>query len=316
MKKKAALLVIVLIIVFGCLYFIPVNITKEANIQLNFDNTYRMMSDLMNWKNWNPAVNALYQQTSSENISTLNTNKRIKFFNARDSVLIEKINAFLFNVSGSINSKIVSYNLSISPLQSTFFTNVLLYEKKRLLHVIFPFLNRSSEGEKALTSLKSFFENSSNVYGLTIQTEKVTTDTVFAVIEAPVSKEKMFTAMQQRFALLTQYIQEKELKQTGFFSISITPRNDSVYLITGIPVNMFASPSYDIRCVNIPKGKMLTALFNGRFADRNKVYAAFQQYSKDHFLEIAGAPIESYTDNKIPSSDTSIINCKIYYPIR
>lgn len=316
MKKKLGWAAVALFVIFFIMYLIPKSISKQANINANFDNTYRILSNLAGWEKWNPAVERLYEDASLT-VTPSGNKKNITFSHKNDSISIKEINPLAFNVAGNIQAEIFSYNFSLIPSQSTYAITIELHENTRLLYTFFPFLRKPSEGEKALTALKKYLENSLNIYGYTINAEKVTKDTVFAVIEASEAKKDVFKTMQQRFAVLSKYVHENGLKQNGFFSISYIPRNDSVFLITGVKVNKFAAPSLPVHCVNVPKNaKMLTAVFNGKFADRNKIFTAFEKYRRDHFLETVGSPIESYIDNKLPVSDSSTVQFKLYYPVR
>jgi effector-binding domain-containing protein len=87
-------------------------------------------------------------------------------------------------------------------------------------------------------------------------------------------------------------------------------------LILGIPVNKFVKSSEDVKCVHIPKGRMLTGEYEGRFGERQKIYETFGKYARDHYLENVGAPFETYLNNKLPVSDSDIVHFKLYYPIR
>jgi len=140
-------------------------------------------------------------------------------------------------------------------------------------------------------------------------------DTVFATEMLTVARKDLFKILSKEFSRINEFIKEQGLIQTNFSSVSYLSNGDSMRLILGIPVNKFVQHSGEIKCVNIPKGRMLTGTYTGRFDERQKIYDAFKKYLRDHSMENVGATFESYYNNKLPSSDSDVVNFKFYYPI-
>jgi effector-binding domain-containing protein len=314
MKIKVWLIPIVILLIIAALAFFPVTVIHTETIASNFDNTYRHLNNLNEWQKWNPQLKKICSSNCQKEIVQNGKLLRVIFSNANDSIAITKPIPLSYNIDGFDNNNFVSYNLIILPSSSNNSLQVQSIEKVKLFHYLF-FSSSSSYGQSALTALKNFLEDTKNVYGFLIETEKVT-DTVFAVVNCATDSARLFTVLNKNFKLLDNYVQQHQLEKKGFYSVSYSAEQDSLHLILGIPVNKFAAASVDIHCVNIPKGTMLTGLYKGKFLNKRVIYRAFMRYATDHFKENVGAPFESYINNQLPPSDTSTVQFKFYYPVR
>lgn len=313
MKIKVWLITIIALLLVACLAFFPITVTYTDTIALNFDNTYRHLNNLNEWQKWNPdLIKICNNNYKKKDFKKGNTNG-ISFNYANDSIVITKSIPLSYNIHGAVNNNFVSYNLLIIPSSSTNSIQIKAFEKVKLFNYIFPG-NDSLNGQKALRGLKKFLEDTKNVYGFNIEAEKVR-DTVFAVYDCVADSANLFAVINKNFKLVDNYIQQRQLERKGFYSVSYSTEQDSLHLIIGIPVNKFAEAGNGVHCVEIPKGKMLTGFYNGRFCDKFAIYRAFIHYATDHYEENVGASFESYTDNKLPTSDTSIVQFKFYYPV-
>ena len=312
MKIKVWLIAIVILLLITALAFFPVTVTHTETIASNFDNTYRHLNNLDEWQKWDPQLIKIYGNGCKKKINGKRKKQGIIFSNADDSISVNKLTPLSYYVNGLVNNKLVSYNLIIIPSSSNNSLQVKAIEKVKLFNYLFPNTG-SSEGQSTLIALKKFLEDTRNVYGFSIKTEKVT-DTVFAVYECATDSANLFTTLNKNFKLIDNYIQQHQLEKKGFYSVSYSATQGSLHLILGIPVNEFAEATGHVHCVNIPKGKMLTGFYEGKFLNKHIIYTAFARYATDHYLENVGAPFESYIDNKLPSSDTAIVKFKFYYP--
>src|SRR6266542_1672424 len=296
---KKFLLIVALLIAAGIiLFFIPIRQNKTYIIKSNFDNTLSSLNKPDNWEKWHPLLKSL----STKNFKTFQLvrdtlNHRFKFTNSADSMIVEATNPLLYSIEQYENGNIFLYAYEIIPSSSTNSIAVKTIEKIPLLFYLFPFLH-ANEGEKGVLALKAFLEDDKKFYGYNIQTEKVR-DTVFAITMLTVTKNELFKTLSTEFSKIKAYIKEKHLVQENFTSVSYISKDDSLKLILGIPVNKFANSSRNIRCVNIPKGRMLTGEYEGKFSQRQKIYETFRKYTRDHYLDNVGAPFETYFNNKL-----------------
>ena len=92
--------------------------------------------------------------------------------------------------------------------------------------------------------------------------------------------------------------------------------NDSILFMTGIPTVTYAKPWGFINYMQMPMGGSLaTTFFKGPYKEREKVYAAMEQFVKDKELSKASLPYEMLLNNQLPSSDTSMVSLKVCYPV-
>jgi len=314
--KKFLLLVFIFLSTGIVLYIIPITQGKTYIIKSNFDNTLSSFNKPANWEKWHPFVSTL----SARNFRAYkfmrdSLTHNFKFINSPDSMVVEAINPLLYNIEQYNERKVSSYTYEIIPSSSTNSITVRTIEKVPLLLYLFAFPNEN-KGEKSVLALKAFLENEKAFYGYNIQIEKVR-DTVFAVTRLTIFKNNLFKTLPKEFSKIDTYIKEKNLIQKNFASVSYNSKgDDSLELILGIPVSKFANGDKDIKCVSIPKGRMLTGNYQGKFGEREKIYETFRKYVRDHYLEDVGAPFETYLNNKLPASDSDIVQFKLYYPIR
>ncbi|HVX27096.1 MAG TPA: hypothetical protein VHB70_12185 [Parafilimonas sp.] len=313
MKIKVWLITIIALLLVACLIFFPITVTYTDTIASNFDNTYRHLNNLNEWQKWNPGLIKICSEDCEKRDFKNGKIKGVTFNHANDSIVITKPIPLLYNVNITVHDNFASYNLLIVPSASTNSIEVKAFEKVKLFNYIFSGRN-SSNAQSALNGLKRFLEDTKNVYGFRIEGEKVK-DTVFAVYDCATDSANLFATINKNFKLVDNYIQQHHLEKKGFYSISYSAAQDSLHLILGIAVNKFAEPVGEVHCVEIPKGKMLTGFYNGRFCDKLAIYRAFIHYATDHYEENVGASFESYTDNKLPTSDTSTVQFKFYYPV-
>lgn len=313
--KKFVLLFCVFIFVAAAAYFIPVTQNHNVIIKSNFDNVLSSLKVPENWEKWHPLVKDLWSENrGTPRLSLDSSHRRYKFSNGTDSIVVEIINPVLYDLREYGKNNFSSYAFEIIPsANATNFVTVRVIEKTPLLLSLLPFL-KTSAGQRASSNLKNYLEDVSAFYGYDIKVEKVV-DTVFATEMITIPETELFKMLPQEFEKIKSFIEQNALAQTNFNSVSYLSKGDSTALILGIPVNKFVQTNSKIACVNIPKGRMLTAIYQGKFCDRKKIYTAFKNYARDNLMENVGAAFESYIDNQLPSSDTSIVKFKLYYPI-
>ncbi|HEY6978233.1 MAG TPA: hypothetical protein VH396_18155, partial [Chitinophagaceae bacterium] len=285
--KKFLLLVLIIFSTGIVLYFIPITQGKTYIIKSNFDNTLSSLNKPANWEKWHPFVRTL----SAKDFKTFQCMRdslthSFRFLNSPDSMVVKAINPLLYNVEQYNERSISSYAYQIIPSSSTNSITIRTIEKVPLLSYLFA-LPGENKGNESVLALKAFLENEKAFYGYNIQIEKVR-DTVFAVTTLTISQNDLFKTLPKEFSRIDTYIKEKNLIQKNFASVSYNPTGDSLELILGIPVNKFATGNKDIKCVNIPKGRMLTGNYRGKFGEREKIYETFRKYTHDHYLEDVG----------------------------
>ena len=313
--KKFFLLTLIVIVTFIIIYFIPVTQTNDVVIKANFDNVLSSLRSPARWEKWHPVVKNFHASNEEHTQQPLDSLHNIyTFTDDKDSVVVKTKNPFLYDVQEYLPQNFSSYAFEIMPsFTATKFTTVRVIEKTPLLFYLLPSLH-TAEGEQGATALKKYLENTKEFYGYDIKAEPVP-DTVFATKMITILRADVFKILPAEFEKIRSFIKACNLSQTNFASVSYISKGDSLQLIVGIPVDRFVKGNTDIECVNIPKGRMLTAMYEGKFGDRKIIYDAMKKYTKDHSMVNVGASFESYINDQLPVSDSSIVKFKLYYPI-
>ena len=313
--KRFLLLTLAVIVTLVVIYFIPVTQTNDVVIKTNFDNVLSSLRSPGKWEKWHPVVKKFHGSEKEHIQQPLESLHNIyKFIDDKDSVVVKTKNPFLYDVQEYLPENFSSYAFEIMPsFNATKFTTIRVIEKTPLLFYLLPSLN-TGEGEQGAVALKKYLENTKEFYGYDIKPEPVS-DTVFATKMITISRNDVFKILPVEVEKIRSFIKDNHLSQTNFTSVSYIPKGDSLQLIVGIPVDRFAEGNNDVECVNIPKGRMLTGMYEGKFGDRKIIYDAMKKYTKDHSMVSVGTVIESYINDQLPVSDSSIVKFKLYYPI-
>ena len=310
--RKVVLLIAFLIGVIALLYFIPV--TKKETVPVA-TNLYTITSTILqpeHWKRWQPTIQSAYAKDSTR-VQVANGRKNaftISIPQHRFDVI--SISPLLYTVQETNNGHTSQYALNIIPVKDDT-VNLLLVKKTNGLGWLFP--SSQSAADVTAHSLKQFLETPGAFYGYPVDIKKVT-DTVIATQKIRVSKKELFQALPSAFQSLQQYIEQQGLQAVNNWEVSYNnANNDSLDVMTGIPVNEPAEAVGKVRCLHIPKGRMLVSYYEGRFGDRKKIYTALERYIADQHLMKVAIPFEKYTGNLLPTSDSAIVKFELYYPV-
>ena len=320
MRYKIPLLVILVTLVFfAALYLIPATSSKIFVIDSSFDIFSSFIVKEANWQKWLPASSNNTDSVNTANTNKLNySNKTFKVGSAQDSFLVHTINPLSYTITMlKKESPSAPFSIGYIPGTSDKKVTIVLIEKTNLLSKIIPLYGQNDFAVSAVERLKHFLETPELLYGFKVEKVSVE-DTVYATTKTATTFKNMFADMPGAFGKITNYIQSQQLAVTGAKSISYLPmgKMDSLYLFTGIPVNKISTETDDIQFLQMPhKGILLLAHYNGRFGQRNNLYDAMKKYIADNHFTLIANPYEQY-NNELPASDSSMVNLKLYFPVR
>lgn len=312
MKKKifwfAALFIIA---AFAVTLFIPKNlrITRITVINANSKAINRLFENNSNISNWWPV-----KHKQAVSASTFAYKQFIFSFT--------KISDFHFSVSMVGEKDSIDGNIWLQKLPGD--STVIKWTCNQQAHWlptarVYNYLKAKKLSEtidELYVFLKQYAENKKQLYGYDIVAENLT-DSLVIVHQQKTTKLNLYRQLQTNFAKLNHYIQEKGLRITGNYMSSIQYlQNDSVLVMTGIPANTYAAPEQQINYMQMPPGgHMLTVMYKGMYKDRLTVYKAMEQFISDYDISIVSLPYEKLVHNTIPSSDSSVVELKIYFPV-
>ena len=148
MKIRAWLITIVILLIIAAITFFPVTVTHTVTVASNFDNSYRVLSNLNEWQKWNPQLKEICTGDYSKKDLKDKKEQGIIFSSGSNSISIIKPIPLSYYVAGSLNNNLVSYNLILIPSSSTNSVQVQVLEKEKFLNH-FP-LNAQESNENAL----------------------------------------------------------------------------------------------------------------------------------------------------------------------
>jgi effector-binding domain-containing protein len=227
------------------------------------------------------------------------------------------ISVIILNKGDSINGTIriskltsdstgIEWKCTLDTRQNSF-TNLFYYWKAQKISKI---------TDELLLQAKLYVENSSDFYGYNIKMEKVV-NSIITVSTQTTREATLYEQVKYNFESIQSYISKNKLQPTGNFMLSVTRLSkDSLRIMTGIPTNKFANPEGNINYMQLPLGGWLaSANFKGFYKDREKVYAAMQEFTRDKELSIISQPFEILLNDQLPDSDSSVVALKICFPV-
>lgn len=312
MNKKVLFPVLIAVLTAAC--FIPVTQQKSTLVKSPFLIIYSVLSNPLKWEQLEPALKKLAIADSSKiSIEKRNSSFRINYGGIQIDVQLKEGGFF---VDENINGKKASYSYILIPVADKFYnkTTVVSEEKitaiKYLIENIWP----SSSPDKHLAALKNFMETDSLYYGFKIFATGVPESNLI-VMRKEVLKENKFTAASKMLSILQQYLKTNNVKQLYPVIAQYLPKGkDSSQVNVGLYIDKEVSSGNGIVFTRMPKGGPLYAApFKGEFSERGKAYEALKQYFSDHAYQTAILPFETYFDNKLPASDTDLVNIQVNF---
>jgi effector-binding domain-containing protein len=317
MKRIFIIIGIFIILLLVILFIIPVKRSQETAITANFFKTIQQINNPANWKNWHPAIRKAWENDSSEcRIVKDSAGFTFIIFTPQHSFFVKVITPVTFEIQEKIKTHLSIYGFTVVATKRPNKINILSVRKQPLFYQVFSFIDEKAPADVTLQDLKSFVENRSQLYGFQLKIIQAE-DTIFATRKGTVALSKLFTSLPDFFKSVNDYIDNNGLTAMSNKCVSYTITGDSVFIMTGIPVNKAASEKNGIMCMKIPfASKVLYAYFEGKFSERKAVYSAMEKYILDFNLEKAALPYEKYVNNILPASDSEQIKIEVFYPLR
>jgi effector-binding domain-containing protein len=315
--KRILIFTGIFIIILFAISIIPVKQSHERIISANFFKTIQQVNNPANWKNWHPVIQKAWENDSGEcRIIKDSADFTFIIITPHHSFFVKEATPVTFEIQEKIKSHLFIYGFTVVPTKKSNKINIVIAKEQSLFFQIFPFFNKKVPGNLTLEYLKSFVENRSKLYGFQLKIIQAE-DTIFATKKGKVAQSKLFTSLPEFFKSLNDYIDDNGLTAISNKCVSYSITGDSVFIMTGIPVNKTAPEKKGMMCMKIPVGsKVLYAYFEGKFTERIKVYSAMEKYIQDFNLKNAALPYEKYVNDILPVSDREQIKIEVFYPLR
>jgi len=312
MKIKLILLLLFLAVLASLL--IPVNQQKTILIKSSFLNLYSLLSNPEKWERWRPDI----QKDILADSGKISIKKDTGSFTIKYAPLelLVKLKGNSFDIEEKNNGKSTHYSYIVAPLPNKLPAQTILAvdKKTKLLNYLIGQVSEASFADTHIDDLKKFMENDDLLYGFKITKIRVPESNLI-VVRKEVLKNKKFAEAAQMLTQLQQFVKMHGVKQMQPLIAQFLPRGeDSSQVNVGFFIDKEVVSDKAVTFVRMPKGGPLySAVFNGKFNKRQKVYNALQQYFIDHTYQSAILPFESYLDNKLPTSDTDDVNIRVNF---
>ncbi len=320
MKRKFVVIAsIVLILLFGFLFFAPIEfgIKKQISIKASIIDVAKQITDLRNWPHWNTTLKkqdtSLFQFSNSTN----NVNSFLRF-NNREYRIIQQNAVFVVVRENNEKEKPVYHSLYAFPDSFGRSTNILWIKNVSPFTWLKEKIKPSGKVEADLNSLKNFMEDPQQFYGFNIHVGPVV-DSLVITKSATSLKTNVPRTISGLYKNIFEYAKENNIyvpenfpRMANFYPIN----KDSVKIMAGISVNKKAPNKNGITFLEMPShGKMLIGEYEGDYAGLKKLYAAMNKYFTDKRLQLIAAPYEKYLTDPQSAQDSLHMKIEIYYPI-
>ena len=173
-----------------------------------------------------------------------------------------------------------------------------------------------TQKQNDIDALKAYMYNTKAFYGVTIFRGKVIDSNILVqkkIVPVEAKNDEVIKAQQQlRDYIKLHNIRQEQPVMTDIRNVS----KDSALVMIGIPIIGRGQTYGDIKFMHLPRnGNMLSAYYKGPYAGRQKVYQALKTYLADRSMASPEVPYEKFLDNKIPLTDTAMVNMQINIPI-
>ncbi len=171
---------------------------------------------------------------------------------------------------------------------------------------------------ESLVNLKEYFADTKKMYGYQMEVADVT-DTAFLFTSKVVAKNTKKEAFKSLFESLINYATEKDLGYTGvriFYTSGYG--DDSIHLFTSIGISNTKDVPLEgtFSLKKMPyKGHLLTAYYQGNFANVNNAINALGQFKTDNEMTSMAIPFIKLISEGIYFEDNQIIQAKACYPV-
>ncbi|MGI4805053.1 MAG: hypothetical protein ACRYFL_09800 [Janthinobacterium lividum] len=310
MKKISFLILLLLAFLLIC--FIPIQQHKTLNINAQFFITMQQLLQPANWEKWQPEVKKAWQKDPVQvKISKHNTVFSIQI---PGSIITFSAQGFTFYVDKNSSWHNSRYQFVMIPVLKDGTAMLTINQKTNLWNRLLDLLSQKPEND--LDQLKAFLEDPRQYYGFDIRRTTVT-DSNVVVEKRRVSIQNKALEIAGTEQDLKVYVHQQNLKIVQPIIADIRAiGKDSLRIMIGLPVDKQTVSAGKIEFMHLPShGRMLTGLYNGKYGGRQKLYLAMKTYIADHNLSSPEDAYEKYLDNKIPVSDTSWVRLQVNFPI-
>ncbi|HEX7902480.1 MAG TPA: GyrI-like domain-containing protein [Chitinophagaceae bacterium] len=310
MKKVLVLLILLLVAVIAAIYILIPNrirISQSMRMEVNKDALYRKLSTAAAWSEWWPG-----KKTGPDSVYIMN---EIKFKPGPALIVslpvyissdgLKALSEFTF-IQPTIDSTQLQTETVVPTSYNPFKRAAIYFKSKKL----------ESSLSAMLQSIKTTYVSTAQLYGYTIQKEKVVDSTLIFIV-TEVKGYPSVTIIYNQVDKLKEYIRKNNAVETGFPMLNIYTADSILYhLKVAIPVDKKLPSAGNISYKwMLGGGNILITEVKGGPYEINKAYEQILNYISDHRRVAPAIPFESLVTDRRMEPDSSKWITRIYYPV-
>ncbi|MEI6852609.1 MAG: SRPBCC family protein [Bacteroidota bacterium] len=335
LKKIIIILLILVVIVLVIAALLPSKRHIEASITLNTpaSSIYEQVVNFRNWDKWMPfkegdtAMKSTYEgapkgvgaimkwESKTQGNGVMTILEAIKNKSIRTNIDFEgqgsSLSEWKFEEDSNKTTK-VTWSLDMDHLT---------YPVGRIMGLVMQSVVTKSF-EKGLANLKKvseeYFKAVSTYKTTDIQIKKI--DKQFAIVIMDSSKcDEVDIMMGKDFDALGRFIGENKIEITGapFARAYLWDEKANRYVAEiGFPVKNKVQDKGNIRSIELPATKVVSAIHNGSYETTGFTHMAIDKYIKDNKLVVIGIPMEIYLTDMTKEPDMTKWKTEIVYPVK
>ena len=290
-------------------YTIHQNITIHATI----DKVALQFSNAKKWSYWHPDL-------MKENLNPVIT-KRDKVQEIRvtnTTYLIKEMNPAQIQIYKISASDTTESMLTAAPYKDGTYTFVDYAKKENGFAWFHHTFFKNNNGENILSSLQSFTEDESRRYGFPIKIVPVI-DTLILTTGTIAATDSIITNTSILYHRLMAYCKTNSIAPAKDYYYTSTTflSTRQVNLSVGIPVQKEVhkqQPEFEF--LRLPaNGHLIAGVYKGRYADKQQLYIAMDEYIQDKRMKKVAQPLEQYNVTDTLFGDNSTVLMRLFYPV-
>lgn len=302
------LVIVPIVAVFVC-GFIPVTKSDSFKINAPFDNVYRELISPKNWLSWQQEL----KQVNQNQVKIDSDRAGFRITGPTITVDVQQMGLGNFAITQTQGDKAHSFNYALIPDSKTNKSLVTVNDKTNLFGCLAGLIIKSHDSPP-LAGLKTFMEDTRQYYGFIIRKE-LTEKKLIAVERNTFLSAQLFRQAGEMLIRLNDFIKKNKLEITSPLQMQyVAVTKDSTQVMMGFPVNKVLSASHGVQFMTMPQSRILVGYFNDSYKNKEKLYNAMRQYMRDNFIHPMIQPFERFDNNKLPASDSSVVNMQLIVP--
>jgi len=311
MKKKGFFIFLIFIILIAGLF--PFNRQVAIKVKASYFNCYQQLFSIKNWKNWNPHLSKSFKNDPV----IFKGNKGLsesKISTPEGDLWVKEQSSSTLLVKQDFKDDKLDYTIILVPDEHGFAAIVITTFKTNLIKFLMSAIQTHELEKMSISNFKNYMEDVKQYYGFNIK-EHFESEKMTIVKSKTIATGNVYAEVAEMQKQLRNYISIKHLKTDGSVIAQFYKKSDdSLRMIIGLPVDKEIKADNGFINMRIPQTKVLTANFNGKYCDKQKIYAAMFRYVQDRFLHPKIAPLEFFK-NKFPTGDSDEAGFQLCYPI-